>query len=90
MFDVDIELYKVFRGMSTKEVQKSWGKNELTTSEGVVRTNKVEYTLEGWVKNFTDYLKSAMSYTGKEELHQFIGGAQINLITRSSFKRFDK
>jgi IMP dehydrogenase/GMP reductase len=90
MFDVDVDLYKVFRGMSTKEVQKSWGKGELTTSEGVVRTNKVEYTLEGWVKNFTDYLKSAMSYTGKEELHQFIGGAHINLITRSSFKRFDK
>lgn len=90
MLEVDIPLFKVFRGMSTKEVQKAWGKEDLTTSEGIVRKNKVEYTLEGWVKNFTDYLKSAMSYTGKKELHQFIGGAKINLITRSSFKRFDK
>jgi IMP dehydrogenase/GMP reductase len=90
MFHVEIPLYKTFRGMSTKEVQKSWGKENLTTSEGVVRTNRVEYTLDGWVKNFEDYLKSAMSYTGKKELHQFIGGVKYNLISRSSFKRFDK
>lgn len=90
MFEADMELTKVFRGMSTKEVQKTWGKKELTTSEGVVRRNKVEYTLEGWLKNFEDYLKSAMSYSGKKELHQFIGGAKFNFITNNSFKRFDK
>lgn len=90
MFDAEIEMTKVFRGMSTKEVQKSWGKESLTTSEGVVRRNKVEYTIEGWVKNFQDYLKSAMSYCGKKELHQFIGGAQMNLISNNSFRRFDK
>jgi GMP reductase len=90
MFNADIELTKVFRGMSTKEVQKSWGKETLTTSEGVVRRNKVEYTLEGWVKNFEDYLKSAMSYTGKKELHQFIGGVKYNLISQNSYLRFNK
>lgn len=90
MFDADVEYYKSFRGMSTKEVQEKWGKGILTTSEGVVRTNKVEYTLEGWVKNLEDYLKSAMSYTGKKELHDFIGGVDINFISHSSFKRFDK
>ena len=76
--------------MSTKEVQKSWGKEDLTTSEGVVRRNKVEYTLDGWVKNFEDYLRSAMSYTGKKELPHFIGGVSLNIITINSFKRFDK
>lgn len=90
MFNADIEMTKVFRGMSTKDVQKSWGKQELTTSEGVVRRNMVEYTLEGWVHNFESYLKSAMSYTGKKELHQFIGGVKTNFITGNSFKRFDK
>lgn len=90
MFDVDIELTKVFRGMSTKEVQRAWGKNELTTSEGVVRRHNVEYTLDGWIQNFEDYLRSAMSYTGKKELHEFIGGVQFNMITQNSFKRFDK
>lgn len=90
MFHVELPLFKTFRGMSTKEVQKSWGKDDLTTSEGVIRRNKVEYTLEGWVKNFEDYLRSAMSYTGKKELHHFIGGVEFNLITMNSFKRFDK
>jgi IMP dehydrogenase/GMP reductase len=90
MFEIDIPLFKVFRGMSTKEVQKAWGKEELTTSEGVVRKHQVEYTLDGWIKNFEDYLKSAMSYTGKKELHQFIGGVQYNKITQNSFNRFNK
>ncbi len=90
MFHAELPLFKTFRGMSTKEVQRAWGKEELTTSEGVVRRNKVEYTLDGWVKNFEDYLKSAMSYTGKKELHRFIGGVNFNMITQNSFKRFDK
>jgi IMP dehydrogenase/GMP reductase len=90
MFHAELSLFKTFRGMSTKEVQKSWGKENLTTSEGVVRKNKVEYTLEGWTKNFEDYLKSAMSYTGQKELHRFIGGVNYNLISTNSFKRFDK
>ena len=90
MFHVELPLYKSFRGMSTKEVQKSWGKNDLTTSEGVIRRNRVEYTLQGWVKNFEDYLRSAMSYTGKKELREFIGGVNLNKISVNSFKRFDK
>jgi glutamate synthase domain-containing protein 2 len=90
MFESDIPLYKNFRGMSTKEVQMAWGKEILTTSEGVVRRNKVEYTLESWIKNFEDYLKSSMSYTGKKELHHFIGGVNFNMISQNSFKRFDK
>jgi len=90
MFDADIDLYKTFRGMSTKEVQMSWGKENLTTSEGVVRTQQVEYTIQGWVNNFESYLKSAMSYTGKKELHHFIGGVNYNHISINAFKRFDK
>jgi len=89
-FNVDIPLYKVFRGMSTKEVQKSWGKEDLKTSEGVVRKHKVDYTLDGWVENFTSYLKSAMSYTNKKELPHFIGGVTTNLISENSFNRFNK
>lgn len=89
-FNSDVEYFKKFRGMSTKEVQEKWGKKTITTSEGVVRTNKVEYTLTGWVNNFQDYLKSAMSYTGKKELHDFIGGVEFSHITLNAFKRFDK
>ena len=90
MFNAEITLRKVFRGMSTKDVQKKWGKNDLVTSEGVVKSHKVEYTLDGWRNNFEDYLRSAMSYTGKKELHEFIGGVQYEMITQNAFKRFDK
>ena len=90
LFDVEIPLFKVFRGMSTKEVQQSWGRNDLKTSEGVLRKHKVEYTLQGWTDNFISYLKSAMSYTGKKELPHFIGGVKTNLISENSFNRFNK
>jgi len=88
MYNADIPLYKNFRGMSTKEVQKSWGKEILTTSEGVTRKHKVEYTIKSWIDNFDSYLRSAMSYTGKKELHEFIGGVQVNFISQNSYKRF--
>ena len=89
MFNVDIPLFKNFRGMSTKEVQKSWGNDELKTSEGVVRTHQVEYTLKGWVDNFTSYLKSLMSYTGHKN-SPILLGVNYNLITQKSFDRFNK
>ena len=90
MYNADIPLYKNFRGMSTKDVQKSWGKEILTTSEGVTRKHKVEYTIKSWIDNFDSYLRSAMSYTGKKELHEFIGGVQVNFISQNSYKRFSK
>ena len=76
--------------MSTKEVQASWGKKNLKTSEGVVRLHDVEYTLSGWVENFRHYLKSAMSYTDSKNLSEFIGRVQYNLITTASFNRYNK
>ena len=81
--------YKKFRGMSTKEVQKKWGKTKLTTSEGIIKYNKVEYTLEGWVNNFKDYLKSAMSYTNSKNLEEF-KGSEFVFITKNALDRFQK
>lgn len=90
MFNSDIPLVKSFRGMSTKEVQKDWGKKVLTTSEGVVKKQNVEYTLNGWTTNFKDYLRSAMSYTNSNNLEKFKGDVKCNFITQNSLKRFDK
>lgn len=84
------KFFKKFRGMSTKEVQKSLGKNNLKTSEGINKMQQVEYTLEGWVNNFSDYLKSAMSYTDCLTLGEFIGKVRFNKISKSSFERFSK
>lgn len=83
-------LYKKYRGMSTKEVQKAWGREKLKTSEGISTYNKVEYTLEGFVENLTDYLKSAMSYTGSRTLEEFKKYNCYELITQASFNRFNK
>jgi hypothetical protein len=82
-------LYKEFRGMSTKEVQRKWGKLKLTTSEGVHRMNKVEYTLKGWTENFKDYLKSAMSYTNSKNLSSF-RYSEFVFITENALKRYNK
>jgi len=90
MFNGGTKFFKKFRGMSTKEVQKSLGNKVLKTSEGITRMNTVEYTLEGWVDNFKHYLSSAMSYTNKIDLKSFIGEVEYNLITQNSFKRFNK
>lgn len=85
-----LPIYKKFRGMSTKEVQKKWGAIKLRTSEGVVRYRKVEYTIDKWVENFQDYLTTAMSYCGAKNLDEFIGQAKYNLITNNAYKRFNK
>lgn len=84
------EFYKKFRGMSIKEVQKIIGKSEIKTSEGISRMHKVEYTLSGWTENFTDYLKSAMSYTDCRTIGEFIGKVNYNIISQKSSERFNK
>lgn len=80
---------KSFRGMSTKEVQKKWGRENLKTSEGIVKTNPVEYTLGQWTENFKDYLKSAMSYTNSKTLDEF-RESEFVFITENALKRFNK
>jgi len=84
------KLTKKFRGMATKEVQKSWGNEVLKTSEGVVRIRPVEYTLSQWSENFEAYLRSAMSYTNCKTLEEFKNNVTINPISEQSFKRFNK
>jgi IMP dehydrogenase len=83
-------LYKRHVGMSTKEIQKIWGNKKLKTSEGIAKWNKVEYTFDGWVENFSDYLKSAMSYLNCANLEELKEKASFIFITENSFKRFYK
>lgn len=85
-----IPVYKKFRGMSTKEVQKKWGKEVLTTSEGVIRFRRVEYSLQQWVENFEAYLRSAMSYSNAKTLQEFIGITDTIKITNNAYNRYNK
>lgn len=83
-------VYKLFRGMSTKEVQKSWNRTELRTAEGISKYNEVDYTLDKWLSNFTDYLRSAMSYCNAIDLNSFIGKAEYKIISQNAYSRFNK
>ena len=85
-----IDVWKYYRGMSTKEVQKAWERKELKTGEGISKYNKVEYTLSGWKENFTDYLRSAMSYSNSRTLEEFVGQANWVKISQNAFNRFNK
>ena len=90
LYNLKAPIYKKYRGMSTKEVQKKWGSKTLKTSEGVVRFRRVEYRLDKWVENFEDYLRTAMSYSGALTLKEFIGQAELIEISGNAYKRFNK
>ena len=90
LFEVGRNVFKKFRGMSTKEVQKKWGKKNLKTSEGIIKHNKVEYTLSGWTENFSDYLKTNMSYCNKISLKDYVGKVEYVFISQNAFNRFNK
>lgn len=90
MFNNGQPIFKNFRGMSTKEVQKKWGKQNIKTSEGISEIRQVEYTLSGWTENFKHYLRSAMSYTDSINLNTFIGAVDISMITDNAYDRFKK
>ena len=66
--EIDGESYATFYGMASREGQIAMNGAKTKTSEGVKKLLKVEYTMEGWTKNFTDYLRSAMSYLGTDTL----------------------
>jgi len=89
-YKLGIPVYKSFRGMSTKEVQKQWGSVVPKTSEGITSFRRVEYTLSQWCENFSHYLRSAMSYTGAKSLYDFIGKVELVQISDNAYKRFNK
>lgn len=89
-FKKGIQLYKVFRGMSTKSVQKELGVGKLKTSEGVEKINLVKWSLPSWIDNFNHYLRSNMSYCNAKTLDDYIGKVEYVEISESAYKRFNK
>ena len=84
------DVYKLFRGMSTKDVQRKWGNKIIKTSEGIIKYNKVEYSISGWIENFKHYLKTSMSYQDKLDIKNFVGNSEYIYITENSYRRFNK
>lgn len=72
-----LTVWKENFGMSTKIAQSlinqanSVETKKLKTAEGLLKHQKVEYDLQGWAENETDYLRSAMSYTNSRTLDEF-------------------
>lgn len=69
-------VWKEMFGMSTKKAQVQINTansitNKLKTSEGIIKHQMVEFDLQGWAENETDYLKSAMSYTNSRTLDDY-------------------
>jgi len=83
-------LKKEMYGMSSKIAQKLTGKTELKTSEGKIGEIRIKYTMKQWRDNFVDYLKSAMSYTGKRTLNEFVGNVDILHLTQNASQSFNK
>lgn len=76
---------KTIYGMSSRKAQIAINPNaKLKTSEGIEKPVEVKYTVKQWVDNFMSYLKSAMSYTNKRNITDFIGGVTIMLLSESS------
>lgn len=86
----NIPLYRKHIGMSTKYIQKIWGKEKLTTSEGIIKWVKITDDINSWKNNFVDYLKSTMSYSGCRTLEEFKDNSELCLISTNAFNRFNK
>lgn len=76
-----VTIKKTFYGMASKRGQLAMNGKKTHTSEGIETTLDVEYTMQAWVENFTDYLRSAMSYAGARDLQQFT--TNTKLVTNS-------
>lgn len=72
-----LTVWKELYGMSTKIAQalilsaNAGTVKNLKTSEGLLKYQKVEYNIQGWAENETDYLRSAMSYTNSRTLDEY-------------------
>lgn len=84
MHDEEVEMVKIFYGMASKNGQNDLGL-EKKTAEGITKELKVEYTMQGWVENMIDYLKSAMSYCDCHSIYFFKNKATVIIVTNNAY-----
>ena len=83
-------LKKSFFGMASKKAQELMHGQKIRTSEGIEKIVEVKYTLKQWVDNFTDYLRSAMSYTNAKTLNDFITNTDTIVISNNTYESVNK
>lgn len=79
-----------FYGMSTKQAQKEMGSIACKTSEGCYKTLITTHTMKQWSENCESYLRSAMSYTDKRNLKEFIGNVDLIINSNSTQNSVNK
>lgn len=84
------ELVATFYGMASRQGQIALNGTKTKTSEGIMKTLQVEYTMEGWTKNFIDYLRSAMSYVGAKTLDEFRNEAVLIVNSENAINAVNK
>lgn len=82
LYERGYSLNKKYRGMSTTEVQKKWGKDNIRLSEGIHKTNKVLFDLDDLLFHLNHRLKTAMSYTDCFTLEEYTN-SQVELIRKT-------
>ena len=83
-------LKKSFFGMASKKAQELMHGQKIRTSEGIEKIVEVKFTLKQWVDNFTDYLRSAMSYTNAKTLNDFITNTDTIVISNNTYMSVNK
>ena len=78
-----------FYGMASRAGQVAMKGKKVHTSEGIEKTLPVKYTMATWVENMTDYLRSAMSYTGSRTLDE-LKNADVVVISKNTYESVNK
>lgn len=63
--------FKIIYGMASAEGQKDIYGKKIKTAEGIKKNIPVLTTLSKWSQNMSDYMRSAMSYTGIKNIKNF-------------------
>ena len=82
-------IYAKFYGMASKAGQIAMKGKKVHTSEGIEKTLPVTYTMATWVENFTDYIRSAMSYTNSRTLNE-LREANVVLVSQNTYNSVNK
>lgn len=89
-FGKRFKLMKLFYGMSSKRGQIDLHSEKIKTSEGIEKVFECEYTIQTWVSNIEDYIKSAMSYTNNRTLSDFKTKCKLILCSKSAQDSINK
>ena len=83
------DLSAKFYGMASKSGQIAMKGKKVHTSEGIEKILPVTYTMGTWVENFTDYIRSAMSYANSRTLDE-LRQATVIVASQNTYNSVNK